>query len=132
MFRHSCGVCHFTNTTRPSDITLGDFWGWENAVSGFNDDDKGVSLVLLNTEKGKQLFEKANKGLEIKKVDINDCLQPNLQYPSIIHPKRNQFEDDYKKHGFKYVFNRYGEAGWRFKIKRMAKRIIIKLKEIFV
>lgn len=132
MFRHSCGVCHFTNTTRPSDITLADFWGWENAVSGFNDDDKGVSLVLLNTEKGKQLFEKANKGLEIKKVDINDCLQPNLQYPSIIHPKRNQFEDDYKKHGFKYVFNRYGEAGWRFKIKRIAKRIIIKLKEIFV
>ena len=29
MFRLSCGKCHFANTRRPSDITLGDFWGWE-------------------------------------------------------------------------------------------------------
>ena len=132
MFRHSCGVCHFTNTTRPSDITLADFWGWEDAVPGFNDDDKGVSLVLLNTEKGKLLFEKVNKGLEIRKVNLADCLQPNLQHPSEIHPKRNHFEEDYKKHGFRYVFNKYGEAGWRFKVRRKLKRIINKLKKIFV
>lgn len=132
MFRHSCGVCHFTNTTRPSDITLADFWGWENAVPGFNDDDKGVSLVLLNTEKGKLLFEKASNGLEIKKVSIDDCLQPNLQHPSEIHSKRIQFEEDYKKHDFRYVFNKYGEAGWRFRVRRKLKRIINRLNKIFV
>jgi hypothetical protein len=132
MFRHSCGVCHFSNITRPSDITLADFWGWENAVPEFNNDDKGVSLVLLNTEKGKQLFEKASKCLEIQAVDIDDCLQPNLQHPSKIHPKRSQFEEDYKKHGFRYVFNKYGEAGWRFKVRRKLKSIINKFKKIFV
>lgn len=134
MFRHSCGVCHFTNTTRPSDITLADFWGWEDAVPGFNDDDKGVSLVLLNTEKGKLLFEKASEDIEIKKVNIDDGLKlnPNLQHPSVIHPNRIQFEKDYKKHGFRYVFNKYGEAGWRFRIKREIKRIIKKFKNIFV
>lgn len=132
MFRHSCGVCHFANTTRPSDITLADFWGWEKAVPGFNDDDKGVSLVLLNTEKGKLLFEKASKSLEIQAVDIDACLQPNLQHPSEIHIKRTQFEEDYKKHGFRYVFNKYDESGWKFKVNRKLKRIIKKLIKIFV
>lgn len=51
MFRHSCGKCHFANTQRPSDITIADFWGWEKTDPEFNKDNKGVSLVLVNTEK---------------------------------------------------------------------------------
>ena len=126
MFRHSCGVCHYTNTTRPSDITLADFWGWEKAVPGFNDDDKGVNLVILNTEKGKLLFEKVSKGLEVKKVNIDDCLQPNLQHPSIIHPKRMKFEDDYKRKGFDYVFQHdYNRPPFY-------RRIVSKCKKIFI
>lgn len=27
MFRQSCEKCHYTNTRRPSDITIADFWG---------------------------------------------------------------------------------------------------------
>lgn len=38
------------------DITLGDFWGVERVLPEF-DDDKGVSVVLGFTEKGKQLLE---------------------------------------------------------------------------
>ena len=56
MFRHSCGVCHFTNYHRPSDITLADFWGSEKTTD-INKDDKGLSLIFCNTEKGRQLFE---------------------------------------------------------------------------
>lgn len=132
MLRHSCGVCHFTNPIRPSDITLADFWGWENVVPGFNDDDKGVSLVLLNTEKGKILFEMAGKGLEIIKVNLDDCLQPNLRHPSEIHPRRVQFEEDYKINGLRYVFNKYGEEGWRIRGKRKLMRIVNKVKKIIV
>ena len=104
MFRHSCGACHFTNTTRPSDITLADFWGWENAVPGFNDDDKGVSLVFLNTEKGKKIFEEIKDELKVRKATPSTEKQPNLLHPSAIHPKRMKFEKDYKKKGFEYVF----------------------------
>ena len=57
MFRHSCGKCHFCNTTRPSDITIADFWGWEKTDPNFNQDDKGVSLILVNTHKGREIFE---------------------------------------------------------------------------
>lgn len=51
MYRYSCGKCHFCNTIRPSDITIADFWGWEKTDADINKDDKGVSLVLVNTEK---------------------------------------------------------------------------------
>ena len=103
MFRHSCGVCHYTNTTRPSDITLADFWGLEKCVPGFNDDDKGVSLVFLNTEKGKKIFEDIKDELKVRKATPSTEKQPNLLHPSAIHPKRMKFEKDYKKKGFEYV-----------------------------
>lgn len=105
MFRHSCGVCHFTNLRRPSDITLADFWGWENNVPGMNDDDRGVSLVLINTEKGEKIFNMIVSKLNIRQVELEKCLQPNLCYPTKVHPKRQQFENDYKRKGFEYVNN---------------------------
>jgi len=117
MFRHSCGVCHFTNLQRPSDITLADFWGWEDAVPGFNDDDKGVSLVLCNTEKGRGLFEAVKERLTVKEVPIEKCIQPNLQHPTFIHPKRIKFEEAYKNNGFNYVLKKFGETRWRYKVK---------------
>ncbi len=131
MFRKSCGKCHFTNLKRPSDITIADFWGWEKNVPGFNDDDKGCSLILVNTEKGRKLFEAVRERMSIIQVEPNNCLQPNMQHPSQIHPKRNQFEREYAKKGFEYVYFKYGEDGWRNKlsvainkIKKVIKRLI--------
>lgn len=115
MFRHSCGKCHFCNTRRPSDLTIADFWGWEKTDPEINKDDKGLSLVLVNTEKGREIFEAVSKDLNIVPAKLEDCLQPNLQQPSVIHPKRLEFERDFAKHGIRYVLNKYGEEGWRYK-----------------
>lgn len=104
MFRESCSKCHFANTRRPSDITLGDFWGWERFDPDINKDDKGLSLIFINTEKGRKLFETVKGQLLFKSVKIEDCLQPNLQHPSVPHPSRKDFERDYRKKGFEYVF----------------------------
>lgn len=65
--------------------------------SDFNADNKGVSLVLVNTEKGHKLFKEAEIDLNVISASLKNCLQPNLQYPSKIHPKRSQFEKDYVK-----------------------------------
>ena len=127
MFRHSCGKCHFCNTTRPSDITIADFWGWEKTDPNFNLDDKGCSLVLVNTPKGREIFEAVKDKLNIKPAELDNCLQPNLRHPSSIHPKRMQFEHDYAKRGFIYAMNKYGYAGWRYRerlIKQRVKRFI--------
>ena len=123
MFRHSCGVCPYTNTRRPSDITLADFWGWEKTDPTFNADDKGVSLVLINTEKGRKLFEAVKDNMNIISVKLEDCLQPNLQHPSIIHPKRMDFERDYARKGFEYVMKKYGDMGWRYRVRRILGKV---------
>ncbi len=114
MFRHSCGVCHFTNFQRPSDITIADFWGWQNAIGEeFNSDNKGVSLVLINTAKAQILFSEIKDNVNYIKTDTKSCLQPNLQYPSHIHPKRDDFERDYIKYGLVYVCKKYGDMGFK-------------------
>lgn len=123
MFRRSCGKCYFANTRRPSDITLADFWGWEKTDTEINKDNKGVSLVLINTEKGEKLFEAVRHNMDIIPARLEDCLQPNLQHPSVIHPKREAFERDYIKHGFVYVAKKYGDMGWRYQVKRVCRKL---------
>ena len=104
MFRKSCGKCHFTNTKRPSDITIADFWGWEKTDSNFNADNKGVSLVLLNTEKGRKLFENVKDRMNIIPANLEDVIQPNMIHPSEIHPQRDKIEKLYSKRVFLYVY----------------------------
>lgn len=123
MFRRSCSKCYFANTRRPSDITLADFWGWEKTDAEINQDDKGVSLVLVNTEKGQKLFDAVKHNMYIIPAQLEDCLQPNLQHPSAMHPKRDAFERDYVKYGFEYVAKKYGDMGWRYQAKRMYRKI---------
>ena len=55
--RNSCYECPFAKIERTGDITLGDFWGiWDYDAK--IDDKKGTSLVLINTQKGKQFYER--------------------------------------------------------------------------
>jgi len=107
MFRESCGKCHFCNTRRPSDITIGDFWGWEKTAPEMNKDDKGISLVLINTSKGKELFEAVRDRMNVVSAELENCLQPNLCHPSDIHPDHDKFVRDYCAKGFEYVVKRY-------------------------
>ena len=49
--RPSCHFCPSKSLKSDSDITVADFWGIQNIAPEF-DDDKGVSLVLINTTEG--------------------------------------------------------------------------------
>lgn len=54
--RPSCASCRFVGCRRPGDLTLGDFWGAGNFRKSY-DDDKGTSLVLLNSPKARSIFQ---------------------------------------------------------------------------
>lgn len=123
MFRPSCGYCKYTNTTRPSDITLADFWGIEKAVPNF-DDDKGVSLVFLNTKKGKSLFNNIKDNVEYQPSKLEDCMQPNLQHPSVFSTQYDDFWKDYQNNGFEYVSRKYGNNNIKVRTKRLIKKIL--------
>lgn len=114
--RESCANCQYTNLKRVGDITIGDFWGIPKD-SPYEKDKKGLSLILINSDKGNDIFEKIRENYIIEKSSTIDCLQPQLQYPSKISPLHNKFVEDYKNNGFLYVAKKYGDLGWRYKVK---------------
>ena len=109
--RDSCGACKYTNLRRPSDITLADFWGYERSCSSLNNDNKGISLLLVNTDKGKQLFNDAKEKMITQKVEIEEALQPNLINTHPLNEMAKQCKLHYQKYGFRFIFLFYGQTG---------------------
>ena len=128
MFRPSCHNCHFANTRRVGDITLADFWGIEKSDSSFKDS-KGVSLVLVNSEKGKQLFSEAAKYMDIISCNVLNCLQPTLIKPSTPSANRELFWKNYWEKGFEATLKKYTKPVSIFsRMKRSLKQILYLLK----
>ena len=110
--RYSCGQCPYTNFRRVSDVTVSDFWGVEKSKAArLGADNKGCSLFLVNTEKGKLWFDSVKPSLDFIAVDLDECIQPQLLHPAKLHKKRNKFEEDFTKYGFAYVRRKYGNVG---------------------
>lgn len=119
--RESCSKCYFTNFRRVGDITIGDQWG----VSKDSplEDDKGLSLILVNSEKGKTLLENISLSNMIKPISFEQCLQPQLQRPSTMNYLCNKFRKDYENRGFLYIAKKYSDIGFRYKIKKIIENI---------
>jgi len=77
--RPSCYICKYSNIPRVSDITLGDFWGIEKHMPNL-DYNKGISIVLLNTEKGVKLFDSIKNELDARKCTLEMTDSPHLQH----------------------------------------------------
>ena len=70
-----------------------------------NRDNKGLNLILLNTEKGVSIFDEIKEQLVLRKLEEGSYLQPNLMYPTIEHKKRDAFEKDYRKKAVVIIIN---------------------------
>lgn len=118
VLRPSCYQCIYTNCNRPSDFTLADFWGIDNIVPGFNDD-KGVSLLFVNTQKGKTLFDSVKSGCEIAEVDPQKCVKPNpnLHRTSPKPSDRDEFWKLYLDKGFDKTLKTYKRKIYAKKLK---------------
>lgn len=92
VFRESCYVCPYSSTKRCADITVGDFWGIENVNKKF-DDNKGCSLVMINSDKGKEIWEHCKKKMSFFESNISQCYQPNLYHPT----RKPQFYEEFWK-----------------------------------
>lgn len=122
MFRPVCSKCSYSNFKRPSDITLGDFWGWEQNVPDMNKDDKGLSLVLVNSKKGQTFINQLRETYDLRAIENLSYIQPNLKSPSVFDPKWESFERNYSKRGFEYVSRKYGDAGMDYLVKRFCQK----------
>lgn len=74
--RPSCYECHFKGFPQKADITLADFWGIEK-VDPSMDQDRGTSLVMVNSDKGLYLFNSIKEDIEWRKFTMNDARAGN-------------------------------------------------------
>lgn len=89
--RPSCYECKFKGLERNTDITLGDYWGvWKENPE--LDDNKGTSLVVIRTEKGRRLFHNIADELIYKHIELENAVQynPSIIMPALYNPKRNK------------------------------------------
>lgn len=95
--RPSCYNCKCKNGISHCDLTIADYWAIDLSFPDFNDN-KGVGLVLINTEKGKQIFDCLD--MESKCSNLSDAKYKNGGFNEHVleHPKRNLFFE-YLDHG---------------------------------
>lgn len=123
--RPSCYDCEFKTLHRQSDITLGDFWGIENVVPEM-DDDKGTSLIFVNSPKGQSMLEEIRDRISCKEVDINQAVSYNSAAINSVeyNPKRDCFFLDLGKSDFERLLRKYCSDRLLVEIKRKVKSVV--------
>ncbi|MGN1343319.1 MAG: Coenzyme F420 hydrogenase/dehydrogenase, beta subunit C-terminal domain, partial [Traorella sp.] len=82
--RPSCYSCSFRGMNKISDFTLGDFWGVKKIKPDMFDD-KGISILILNSKKSEMIFESIKQFFIFEDVNTNDVIKHNK--PLISSPK---------------------------------------------
>lgn len=103
--RKDCFACPYKNLNRVGDITLADCWGVSKYYPEFSDN-KGISLVLINNEKGREYFTRINDVLWIP-VDVEKLLQPALKENWKIPEWYKEFWNDYSRYSFGKTIKKY-------------------------
>jgi coenzyme F420-reducing hydrogenase beta subunit len=106
--RECCYSCPFTSPARVSDITLGDFWGIEKSKPHLFDD-KGHSLVLLNTTKGEKYFTKISAKLFYEEAGLEQSEQQKLEHPTEPDIWRKIFLKSIQKRGFEQTIEYFSK-----------------------
>ena len=123
--RPSCYACLFKCGKSGSDVTLGDFWGLQEVMPEF-DDDKGMTALLVNDERGEACVDKTDVTLiptEYEKVlRFNPALEHSVAVP---RNRKNFYEND--ELPFKNRIHKYACPSLRQRVRGRIVRVISKL-----
>ncbi|MDU7028129.1 Coenzyme F420 hydrogenase/dehydrogenase, beta subunit C-terminal domain [Robinsoniella peoriensis] len=121
--RDCCYTCQFKGIPRNADISLGDFWGIDKEY----DDDKGTSLLIVNSLQGKELLESISNEINYTDIKIEKAFPGNyaLLKSSKYFEKR---EDAFKRlkdsnYSFSSIVKKYTHVS-------LIKRVINKVQRI--
>ena len=128
ILRDSCYDCKFKKKYRESDITLSDYWGAQKLEQEFNDD-KGLSLITLNSDKGKKLFYKIQNQLIYKETDLDAAIKFNPSWIKSSQKNKNidKFFKQLDKKSLKKLVKKYRrKLPFKIRIKRIIRKILKK------
>ncbi len=138
-FRDSCYNCKYASSSRPGDITIGDYWGIENehsdylsANGGKFNELKGISCAIVNTEKGAEILSGFGGELLLADSTFEKIAKKNgqLRHPCKKSPVREKIFEIYQNEGYKAVDRYfYKSLGAKYYIKFFINRLPSKVKK---
>lgn len=135
IIRKACENCRFCNLQREGDITVADCWGWEKLGRDDFEENRGISLIIVNSDKGDGLLMTADGIMKMTEVSLRPyLLQPNLRQPTPRPPLADKVARDFEKYGFEYINKKYGYTPrnvLRYGIKRFIGKINRKICNLF-
>lgn len=126
--RPSCGSCQHKGFNRCSDLTIADFWGIEKVLPDY-EKKNGVSLVMVNTQRGEKMLHSIREELEIDEVDCKELFQSRnktMLKSVTINGDRSRFMKDLKKKNIPQLEKKYLNRSFCSRLKRKLKRIVQK------
>lgn len=111
--RNGCHQCYFRGLRSGADITIGDAWGIEKHCQDFNDD-KGVSVAIISSDKGKMTFSQIFESIESRTISFSDACNSN---PTILGNykktwRRKRFFKLIKDMDFDSVISKINSSGF--------------------
>ena len=94
-----------------------------------------MSLLLVNSDKAVELFDKIKEDIDFEQTDIQASIRsnPNIAHPTARPASREKFWEYYRKHGFEKTYRKYyikmsfGKIRTRLKAKyKKLKKIILR------
>lgn len=120
--RPSCYDCKVKGLNNKSDISLGDFWHIDSLIPSF-EDGKGVSIVLLNTQKGLDFFEDCIAGGNIEVAPEHVSYEQACECNKAIYKsmsessRRSEFFLDLATQKFSTIKSKYSPDSWKYSMK---------------
>jgi coenzyme F420-reducing hydrogenase beta subunit len=124
IIRPCCHTCQFKGEFRNVDLSLGDFWGVGKYAPEL-DENKGTSVVISSTEKGRKMIDALKPRLECRVMSIDQVHagNPCLRYEAAAGMGRHKFLTKLDELGFEKAMRRYGNDSRVYRMKVLAVRV---------
>lgn len=96
ILRENCYRCPYARSERVSDLTIADFWGYSPVKWKFRNCWDGISIVIVNKEKGKTLFSRIEKSIQFEERTLEENANQNLHSPQLKPDKYEEYWIDYE------------------------------------
>lgn len=108
IFRENCYKCKYACESREGDFTMGDYWGVDKCHPKIKAKN-GVSLLLVNSEKGSLIVDKLKKHLDLIETSFEKARVHNgqLNNPSSFSARREAILRLWHEGGYKAVADEY-------------------------
>ena len=125
ILRESCYNCAFKNKYRNSDVTLADFWGIENVHPHINDN-MGVSLVVISSKKGSEIFNEIKENFVCEQTDLDKAIIYNSSMIKSVskHRNRDKFFRKVDKCDFEKLAKKCLRFSFIYKVKFKIKKFL--------